>query len=139
MGVMTTELPGNLASANLERAIARVVQAMRPEAIYLFGSRARGDAEADSDYDLLVIVPDDAPLGTRSLDATTRVARDPGVPLDIVPCRRSVFERKREQVGTLSYHAAREGRLVYGTMPATRERPSEAAQERARGARSGRS
>lgn len=61
MGTMSTELPGNLASAPLERAIARVVQTMRPEAIYLFGSRARGDADADSDYDLLVIVPDDAP------------------------------------------------------------------------------
>ncbi len=114
MDDMNTELPGNLASDNLERAIARVVQTMRPEAIYLFGSRARGDADADSDYDLLVIVPDDAPLGTRSLEATTRVARDPGVPLDIVPCRRSVFERKREHVGTLSYSAAHEGRLVYG-------------------------
>lgn len=85
---------------------------MRPEAIYLFGSRARGDA--DSDYDLLVIVPDDAPLSSRSLETTTRVARDPGVPLDIVPCRRSVFERKRKHVGTLSYSAAHEGLLVYG-------------------------
>lgn len=61
MGAMNTELPGNLASAHLERAIARVVQTMQPEAIYLFGSRARGDADADSDYDLLVIVADDAP------------------------------------------------------------------------------
>ena len=114
MGTMTTGLQDNFTSANLERAIARVVQAMQPEAIYLFGSRARGNADADSDYDLLVIVPDDAPLGTRSLEATTRVARDPGVPLDIVPCRRSVFELKRKRVGTLSYSAAHEGRLVYG-------------------------
>lgn len=113
MNAMTTEPFGTPASAPLERAIARVVQTMRPEAIYLFGSRARGDADADSDDDLLVIVPDDAPLGRRPLEATTRVARDPGVPLDIVPCRRSVFERKRDQAGTLSYHAAREGRPVY--------------------------
>lgn len=58
---MNADLPGNLASSPLERAIARVVQTMRPEAIYLFGSHARGDSNADSDYDLLVIVPDDAP------------------------------------------------------------------------------
>ena len=111
---MNIELPGNVASAHLERAITRVVQTMRPEAIYLFGSRSRGDADADSDYDLLVIVPDNAPFNSRSLEATTRVARDPGVALDIVPCRRSVFERKREHIGTLSYSAAHEGRLVYG-------------------------
>jgi uncharacterized protein len=104
MDFMNIELPGNVASAHLERAITRVVQTMRPEAIYLFGSRARGDADADSDYDLLVIVPDNAPFNSRSLEATTRVARD----------RRSVFERKREHIGTLSYSAAHEGRLVYG-------------------------
>jgi predicted nucleotidyltransferase len=41
----------------LVRAIGRIVEAMQPEAIYLFGSHARGDAGPDSDYDLLVIVP----------------------------------------------------------------------------------
>ncbi|NQW55116.1 MAG: nucleotidyltransferase domain-containing protein [Rhodospirillales bacterium] len=98
----------------LDRTIARIVETMNPEAVYLFGSRARGDARPDSDYDLLVIVSDDAPLSSRSLEATARVARDPGVPLDIVPCRRSVFERKRDRVGTLSYSATHQGRLVYG-------------------------
>jgi predicted nucleotidyltransferase len=98
----------------LDKAITRIVHAMRPEAIYLFGSRARGDADSDSDYDLLVIVSDDSPPETGSLSATASVARDPGVPLDIVPCRRSVFERKRHYVGTLSYLATHEGRLIYG-------------------------
>jgi predicted nucleotidyltransferase len=98
----------------LDRAVARIVEVMRPEAIYLFGSRARGDAHGDSDYDLLVVTADDAPAERRSIDATARVPRDPGVALDIVPCRRAVFERRRHQVGTLSYLVAREGRLVYG-------------------------
>jgi len=101
-------------SDKLDKAVDRIVQAMQPEAIYLFGSRARGEGHADSDYDLLVIVPDDAPAERSSLSATARVARVPGVPLDIVPCRRSVFERKRHYVGTLSYLAAHEGRLIYG-------------------------
>ncbi len=98
----------------LERAITRIVDTMRPEAIYLFGSQARGDGGVDSDYDLLVIVPDDTPGGRRLLDETARVPRDPGVPLDIVPCRRSVFESRRNDIGTLSYLATHEGRLVYG-------------------------
>jgi predicted nucleotidyltransferase len=99
---------------SLDRAISRIIDVMRPEAVYLFGSRARGDARVDSDYDFLVVVPDDAPPERRSLEATARIERDPGVALDIVPCRRAVFERKRHQVGTLSYLAAHEGQLVYG-------------------------
>jgi uncharacterized protein len=62
----------------LDRAIGRIVDTMQPEAIYLFGSHARGDAGADSDYDLLVIVPDDTPNGMRLLEETARVPRDPG-------------------------------------------------------------
>jgi predicted nucleotidyltransferase len=93
--------------------VARVVNAMAPETIYLFGSRARGDATVESDYDLLVIVSDDAPAERRSLSATAEIPRDPGVSLDIVPCRRSVFERRRNDIGTLSYLATHEGQLLY--------------------------
>lgn len=45
-------------------AVAPLIEAirdsMRPSAIWLFGSRARGEATAGSDWDLLVSLPDDA-------------------------------------------------------------------------------
>ena len=37
--------------------VRRLIDAYRPERIYLFGSRARSDFGTDSDYDLLVVVP----------------------------------------------------------------------------------
>ena len=40
--------------------------AVAPETVILFGSRARGDYRADSDIDLLLIVVDDAKEGTES-------------------------------------------------------------------------
>jgi hypothetical protein len=43
--------------------VRRLVEAYHPERIYLFGSKARGDAGPDSDFDLMVIVSDDAPPG----------------------------------------------------------------------------
>ena len=43
----------------LEEIIRRLVEVYTPERIYLFGSKARGDEGPDSDYDLLVVVPDD--------------------------------------------------------------------------------
>ncbi len=42
--------------------VRRLVDVYRPERIYLFGSAARGEADADSDYDFMV-VPDDTPDG----------------------------------------------------------------------------
>jgi len=41
----------------IEELIQRLVEALGPERIYLFGSRARGDGGPDSDYDLMVVVP----------------------------------------------------------------------------------
>jgi predicted nucleotidyltransferase len=41
--------------------IARIVEVLHPEQVWLFGSRARGDAHADSDWDFMAILADDAP------------------------------------------------------------------------------
>jgi predicted nucleotidyltransferase len=41
--------------------VRRLVDAYHPERVYLFGSVARGEAGKNSDYDFMVIVPDDAP------------------------------------------------------------------------------
>ena len=40
----------------LAEIVQRLVELLQPERIYLFGSRARGDAGPDSDYDLMVVV-----------------------------------------------------------------------------------
>ena len=44
----------------LRDLVDRLIEAYRPERIYLFGSMARQEAGPDSDYDLMVVVPDDA-------------------------------------------------------------------------------
>jgi len=49
----------------LAEAVRRLVAAYQPERIYLFGSVARGDADPDSDYDSLLVVPDDALMERR--------------------------------------------------------------------------
>ena len=98
----------------LRKLLDRIVPALAPEAVYLFGSRARGDSAPESDYDLLVVVPDDTPRDKTVLTATYRLTRGTGVPADVIACRRSWFEKSRGQVGTLSYKATHEGVLVHG-------------------------
>jgi predicted nucleotidyltransferase/HEPN domain-containing protein len=92
----------------LERVVHRIVEQVDPVAIYLFGSRARGDADEHSDYDLLVVVPDDAPkerLWHRVWDAakSRRIAANAMVRL------KSDFALYRHAVGSLSYEVEVDG------------------------------
>jgi len=50
----------------LEEAITRMLSVGDPLQVILFGSRARGDAQPDSDYDLLVIEESAAPRYRRA-------------------------------------------------------------------------
>jgi predicted nucleotidyltransferase len=93
--------------------IDRVVARWRPEQIWLFGSRARGDAHASSDWDLLVVVPDD--IDDAELDPLVgwRLQKDSGVRADVFPCRSSDFREDRTTPNTLAYDAAVDGLLIY--------------------------
>lgn len=97
----------------LQALLTRLIERMQPEEILLFGSYARGESSADSDYDLLVILPDDASAERRSLGFAHAAKRGLGIAADIVPCRRSVFAAKKDVVGTLSHIAAAEGIPIY--------------------------
>jgi predicted nucleotidyltransferase len=45
--------------------VGRIIEAAQPEKVILFGSRARGEARPDSDFDLLVIKQSDEPCCRR--------------------------------------------------------------------------
>jgi predicted nucleotidyltransferase len=86
---------------------------MHPEQIWLFGSRARGTARPTSDWDLLVVVPDDATDDELDLVHAWQLVRDLRIPADVVPVRRSEFEGARDHAGTLVRTVVGEGRRVY--------------------------
>jgi predicted nucleotidyltransferase len=85
---------------------------LRPRQIWLFGSRARGDARADSDFDLLVVMPDGSPIAN-----DYGAARAPidacGLGVDVIPCSWSDFVKARCDRGTISWRAFTEGKLLY--------------------------
>ena len=65
----------------VSEAIERVAASANALAVILFGSRARGDQHAESDYDLCVVVPDD---GARPESHTLRPHfRGLGVSVDL--------------------------------------------------------
>ena len=99
--------------ATLAEIIRRLIAAYEPERIYLFGSRARGDAGPDSDYDLLVVAPDNAPAERRDSKLAYGVLWGAAGAADVIVWEKSRFERRSRVVCSLPATVLREGRLVY--------------------------
>ena len=55
------------ASKTVEPLVRLIVNNFRPQRIVLFGLQARGDANQDSDFDLLIIAPSDKPRWQRTV------------------------------------------------------------------------
>lgn len=94
--------------------VRRLVEVYRPERVYLFGSVARGDAGPDSDYDLMVVVPDDSPPELLRSRPGYRAIRDLGVPRDIFVARSRDFRRQLHLRASFPSTVVREGKLLYG-------------------------
>src|SRR5579872_6477153 len=85
----------------LAEIVRRLVASYEPARIYLFGSMARGEAGPDSDYDLLLVVPDGAPQERGDSDLAYRALRGTGIAADVVVWTRSRFERRQHVVDSL--------------------------------------
>ena len=99
--------------ARLRLVVERLVEAYEPERIYLFGSVARGDAGPDSDYDLMVIVSDDASPDHLATGLAHRALRGTGIAADVIVWTRGRFDRRAHVVASLPATVLREGRLVH--------------------------
>ncbi len=97
----------------LDEIVRRLVAALRPEEIYLFGSHAQGTAHRHSDLDLLVVVSDDAgdrhELAARGYLALYGVR----VPIDLVVQYCADVEKWASVKSSLPYEATRKGKRIY--------------------------
>ncbi len=97
----------------LAEVVRRLVQAYAPERVYLFGSVARGEAGPDSDYDLLLVVPDDAPPERSRSRLAYQVLHPTGIAADVLVCSHSYFEARTGLKASLPGTVLREGKLVH--------------------------
>ena len=93
--------------------VGRLVEAYQPESIYLFGSVARGDGDPDSDYDLLIIVPDDASPERRQSRLAYQVLRGTGTAVDALVCTHGWFFARAHLRASLPGTVLREGKLLH--------------------------
>ncbi len=108
---------GTHAEPVLAEAVQRLVQVLEPERIYLFGSRARGDSQDDSDYDLMVVVPSSGVPPHRRAQVAHRALGGIRIAADILVWTRQEFDRFLSVPRSLAATVLREGRLVYDARP----------------------
>lgn len=101
-------------ASKISAAVATLAQAAPDaEQIVLFGSHARGEADAASDLDFLVITPT-VENRAREMVRLRRALRPLRVPVDVLVYSRAEVNQWGQQPGTALYWALREGRVVHG-------------------------
>lgn len=92
--------------------VDRLAAGFSPDRIVLFGSYARGDADEDSDVDLLVVMPEDDERREVEIEMR-RLVSDLPVAKDIVVTTNDEIRRRGHVIGTVLEPALREGKVVY--------------------------
>jgi len=82
---------------------------LNPESVWLFGSRARGDNRPDSDWDILVALPDDAEPELLDPLVAWTIKNEIGIPATILSTTSSDLASSWNSKNTIAYDVARSG------------------------------
>ena len=97
----------------LQEIVRRLADAYHPLQIYLFGSKARGTAGPDSDYDILVVVSDDAPSELKGSELAYQRLWGVRGAKDVLVCPEGWFLSRATVITSLPATVIREGKLLY--------------------------
>ncbi len=96
----------------VEQVVSVIVEAAKPRRIILFGSRARGEAKPDSDFDVMVI--EDKPVKRfDEMVRLNRLLRPFDISVDLLVVSEEKFQYWRETPGNVYYEAASAGIVLY--------------------------
>jgi len=100
----------------IRKMVDTIIREADPDAVILFGSRARGDFRPDSDVDLLIIErePFSPQRSRRQETARLYIAlRKLAMPKDLLLYSREEFERLKDSPYHIVGRAQREGRVLH--------------------------
>lgn len=100
-----------VALAEIQAYADEIARRFRPERIILFGSHARDAATADSDVDLLVVIPDEGDQIKKAVDIRCAIPRR--FPLDLLVRDPRSFATRLSQGDMFLREIAETGRVLY--------------------------
>lgn len=102
----------NATDEKLLEIVRRIIEAVHPLRVILFGSTARGEATPESDVDMLIVVRD----GTHRFETTQRIYRQLRglqVAVDVVVATESDVRDYGDSPVLIYREALRDGRELY--------------------------
>lgn len=96
----------------LAEIVERLVVLASPVKIILFGSTARGEAQAGSDLDLLVVEKEVTDQYAEAL-RLGRALNDLMLPIDLIVVSEAQLKRYSQVTGTVYYRSLQEGHVLY--------------------------
>lgn len=104
----------NVDSDLLAQAVERIVQAVHPERILLFGSQAWGQPTEESDIDLLVVLRASDQPEYRRAQAVYRSLRGVRLPIEVVVRTQDEMKRAAQVADSLECQALERGTVLHG-------------------------
>jgi predicted nucleotidyltransferase len=96
----------------ITKIVKQIVKKFHPEKIILFGSYASGDANPDSDIDLLVVMSVEGLKREKAVEIGVAL-HNIKIPKDIIVTTPEEFEWKKDTCGTIEKPAFHQGRMLY--------------------------
>jgi predicted nucleotidyltransferase len=104
--------PVHLDAKTTDDLVSRIVDAVHPLRILVFGSAAQGQMGRDSDIDVMVVMPD----GAHCLNTAQHLYQQMigfSFPVDILVATPAVLEQHKDNRGLIYRTILKEGREIY--------------------------
>jgi predicted nucleotidyltransferase len=96
----------------IESLVQKIVDAVHPLKIILFGSYSRDNVNPESDIDVLVVMPEGVHC-RRTAQLLYRQIRGLGVPFDVLVSTPSTLEKHKDNIGLIYRTVLKEGKEIY--------------------------
>jgi hypothetical protein len=107
------DTPPTLTRERLDEIVRRLVAALAPARVYLFGSHAYGQPHQGSDVDVMVVLPGPVPPVSVCYRQGYACLRGMGLPIELHFASLDGFDRRRTVRGSLEHEIGQRGSLVY--------------------------
>ena len=109
----------NKIQEELSMIMEAISSSTKIETVFLFGSWAYGEPNADSDLDIYLVIPDyDVDLFELNAEIRFALYKKLSLPLDLIITKKSVFEQRSKAL-TFESIIAKHGVCIYGNQNLT--------------------